>query len=365
MGRWEEQFISCIFINWIKYLAEEKKRLATKLDFYVQWADLGLSWLGSVDGVSWPAFSCDCHSFLSNPETNPSKTDFPLSMTCLCSVSPSKVSFPQLWYFRGIPKGTGLFFDSSHHYTESNFYMPLYYEWNASAMSFTGSLSSTSDSSISFSFPSFRHDWWDWRDTCWKVKTSVKVFAFSAFLIRIVFSVQLKVSAFWWNGKVCSGWWWREKWKACLPFGSRNMMELKQEIAQLDLNSDQFQQVKAVETRLHISSGICHATIHFLHLPTGVAEHVTRCFLSLSWLAWLTNTIDGREWHYWSDDVDQWYCSIQEVVDWRAHFLFLIFTCFALKAGLNLWVCPLVWEMYERWCHSKKKKLMEDSGSRD
>ena len=47
----------------------------------------------------------------------------------------------------------------------------------------------------------------------------------------------------------------REKWKTCLTFGSRNMMELKQATAQLDLNSDQLQQVKAAETRLHISSG--------------------------------------------------------------------------------------------------------------
>ena len=87
---------------------------------------------------------------------------------------------------------------------------------------------------------SFRHAWWDWQDTCWKAKTSLKVFAFSTSLIRIVFTFSWKYQHSDGMGK-SDGKETREKWKACLTFGSRNMMEFKQATALLDLNSDQLQ----------------------------------------------------------------------------------------------------------------------------
>ena len=83
-----------------QYNEEAKKSFATKLGFYVHWADLWLSsWLICrwADGI--PSF-VDQHSQF--PFWNQSLTKwFPSSIACLCSVPPSKVPFRNCDTFEG------------------------------------------------------------------------------------------------------------------------------------------------------------------------------------------------------------------------------------------------------------------------
>ena len=184
------------------------------------------------------------HSFLS--ETNPSKNDFPLSIACLCSAHLQRWPFLNCDTFEGFLRAP--LYPPIHHRTENNFYIPLYYEWNARAMSFTGSLSSTSDSSILFGFSFLLADEIG--------KASLKVFAFSTSLIRIAFVKYQHSDEM--GKSVPADSREKETWKACPTLGSRNMMELKQ----LDLNPDQLQ----------ASLGSRNKTAHFIWLWPHIAH---------------------------------------------------------------------------------------------